>query len=239
MKRLHPLSVLLLALWLSTAAILVPQIVLLGVVLLLSMLFRGLLCGCALKHWLRQFIRLLPLFAAILLIQVLFVKEGRLLWGQNWYAVHSTGLQNGLAFCLRLLILFWSAQLLLRLSFEDFDLAFHTLRLPEELGFMVFYTIHVIPAASREIKNSLLLLRLRAIALRKLKLRQKLLVYNRISLSVIASVLSRSAIQATALDLRGFRSSGKRSHLNQLRFGLSDAFLLSLTLILTALYIIC
>ncbi|MBW6514422.1 MAG: energy-coupling factor transporter transmembrane protein EcfT [Candidatus Syntrophosphaera sp.] len=238
MNRLHPLSLILLALWFSSAAIFVPQLAWLGAVLIISIIFRGLQAGFEWRLWARQFLLMLPLFLAILLIQALFVKDGELLWGRSWYAIHSGGLRIGLAFCLRLLILFFSAQILLKLEYEDFDLAFNTVRLPEELGFMVFYALHVIPASGERIRHALQILRLRGIDQAKQPLKTKLRLYKLISLSVLAEVLSRSAIQATALDLRGFRSSGPRSRLNQRGLTLPDYLLFGSMLVLTAIYII-
>jgi energy-coupling factor transport system permease protein len=238
MNRLHPLSLVLLALWFSSAAILVPQLAWLGAVLILGLLFRGLQAGFTWRIWARQFVLMLPLFLAVLLIQTLFVKDGELLWGSSWHAVHAGGLQGGLAFSLRLLILFFSAQILLKLDYEDFDLAFNAVRLPEEIGFMVFYALHVIPASGDRIRQSLQILRLRGIDLGNRSIKTKLRIYKLISLAVLAEVLSRSAIQATALDLRGFRSSGKRSRLNQRGFAPPDFLLYGLILILTATYFI-
>lgn len=238
MKGLHPLALILLALWFSTAAIFVPQPLWLAVVLILSIFFRGLQAGFAWRLWARQFLLMLPLFLAILLIQALFVKDGELLWGQGWYAIHTLGLRGGLAFSLRLLILFFSAQILLKLEYEDFNLAFNAVRLPEELGFMVFYAIHVIPSAGAKINHARQILRLRGIEPRKLPLKASLRLYKQISLSVLADVLSRSAIQATALDLRGFRSSGPRTRLNQRGFALPDLLLFAGMLLLTAIYFI-
>lgn len=237
MKKPHPLSLVLLALWFSTAAIFVPQLSWLAAVLILSILFSGFHSGFEPRAWLRQLVKFLPVFLAIIIIQILFVKEGKLLWGASWYAVHSGGLHGGISFCLRLLILFFSASLLLKLDFEDFEAAFTAVRLPEELGFMVFYGIHVIPSASRQIGDSRIQLRLRGIDLKKLPLREKIRIYGRISLCVLADVLSRSSLQAISLELRGFRSPGQRSHLHQRRFGAADLTLWTGLALLTALYL--
>ncbi len=238
MRRLHPLSIILLALWLSSAAIFLPHPVWLAGVLVLTLLFRGMLLGFTWQIWLRQFIRLLPLFAAIMLIQVLFFKDGRLLLGSGWYGIHSEGLEGGVLFCLRLLVLLYSAQILIKLTYEDFDLAFSTLRMPEELGFMLFYALHTIPASGLRIAHYRQLLTIRGLDMRKLPLRQKLHIYNRISLSILADVLSRSAVQAIALDLRGFRSAGVRTRLAKRSMTYRDGILLAALTLLTCAYFI-
>ncbi|MGC9361299.1 MAG: energy-coupling factor transporter transmembrane component T family protein [Candidatus Syntrophosphaera sp.] len=238
MKRPHPLSLVLLALWFSTAAIFVPQLPWLAAVLILSILFSGFHSGFEPRAWLRQLVKFLPVFLAIIIIQILFVKEGKLLWGASWFAVYSGGLGGGISFCLRLLILFFSASFLLKLDFEDFEAAFTAVRLPEELGFMVFYGIHVIPSASRQIGDSRIQLRLRGIDLKKLHFKEKIRIYGRISLCVLADVLSRSSLQAISLELRGFRSPGQRSHLHQRCFGAADLAMWAALVLLTALYLV-
>jgi energy-coupling factor transport system permease protein len=238
LKGLHPLSLILAALWFSTAAIFVPGLGWLLAALGLSLLFRGWLAGFEWRLWWRQFVKLLPLFAAILVIQALFVKRGDLIWGRGWYSIHDVALATGAAFSLRLLILFFSAQLLLKLAYEDFDLAFHALRLPEELGFMVFYTIHVIPAAGEKFRKSLQLLRLRGLDPGKLPWKDKLSFYKHASLAVLGDILTRSGIQATALDLRGFRSSGPRSWLNHRKYAWPDLLLALAMALMTLLYLV-
>ena len=239
MNKLHPLSLLVLALWFSSAALALNAPLWLLGVWLLSLLAAWLSRSLDLKLWLRQLIRLLPLLAVILMIQALFVKQGRLLGGQGWYAVHAAALSNGIAFCLRLLILLGSARLMLRLEFEDYEAAFAGLRLPEELGFMVFYTVRILPMLNRRLGHNRLLLRLRGLDWRKLPLRARLLVYQRVALALLAEMLTRSGIQAIALELRGFRSPGPRSRLQQRSFGLGDlVFLMSLIALTVSLLIL-
>lgn len=238
MKRFHPLALIVLGLVLSSCAVLIPSAAVLAAVMAVSALLRAWLAGFAAKTWLRELWRLLPLFLAVLVVQTLFTHSGDLLFSAGWLKVHSGSLNNGLAFCLRLLILLYAAGMLLRLSYEDFDLAFGTLRLPEEIGFMVFYALHVIPLAGKEIRGSLEILRLRGVALKKLPLRSKLRIYQRISLSLLAGVLSNSAIQATALELRGFRSAGPRTKLPQRRWAWPDSLLLAGSLLFVIILIV-
>lgn len=221
MKGLHPLSLVLAALWFSSLAIIIPDPRWLGLIFLLCLLFHGLISGFRFRDWARQFLKLLPILLAVIVIQVLLDRNNFRPEGYRIDPV-GAGLRTGLAVSLRLLIVIFSAQLLLRLDYEDFDLAFRSLRLPEELCFMVFYAIHVIPSATERVKHSLRLLRLRGIDMGKVPLKARLKLYQRISLNVIASLLSSSDIQATALELRGFRSSGPRSRLYTRSFAFSD-----------------
>ncbi len=234
MMGLHPLSLILSALWFSSLAIIIPDPRWLGVVFLLCLLFQGFVSGFKFKAWARQFLKLLPVLLAVIVIQVLLDRNN---FQPEGYRVDpaGAGLRTGLAVSLRLLIVIFSAQLLLRLDYEDFDLAFRSLRLPEELCFMVFYAIHVIPSATERVKHSLRLLRLRGVDLGKAPLKARLKLYQRISLNVIASLLSASDIQATALELRGFRSSGARSRLYTRAFSLSDLCLLLAAIAVTIL----
>lgn len=237
MNKLHPLSLTIAALWFSTAAIFVFQLPWLILAFLLCAIFRGLLTGFNFQHWWKQVRKMIPLFLAVLVIQLLFTKKGELLWGKSWYAIYSVGLHRGIAVSLRLLILFFSAQILLILNYEDFDIAFSALHLPEEFAFMIFYTIHIIPSASEHIQHSLQLVKFRGINMRKLSLQSQLTIYRDISLSVLANVLSHSEIEAIALDLRGFRSAGKHTHLLQKKFSLNDLILYLFITVVTLLYL--
>lgn len=239
MKYPHPLILILSALWFSSLAIFISDTNWMSVILMLSLLFRGFLARFQIRLWFQEVLRFLPLIAIIIILQVLFHDPNTLRGAHHsGIYINPTGLQMGLTVSMRLLIVFFSAQVLLRLSYEDFDLAFRSLRLPEELCFMVFYTIHVIPSAANRVKHSLRILRLRGINLGKLKLKAKLMLYQRISLNVIAGLLSGSDIQATALELRGFRSSGPRSRLHTRRFSFSDAILLLALALVTCLIVI-
>ncbi len=238
MNSPHPLVLILAALWFSTLAILIADPLWLSALMLLCLLFRGLLVGFEFKLWVRQILKFLPLIIFIILLQA-YLSDPQSSGGHSHlFVISRSGVQTGLAVSLRLLIVFFSAQVLVRLNYEDFDLAFRALRLPEELCFMVFYVIHLIPLAAEKIRHSLRLLRLRGIAWNKLRWKAKLKLYQRISLTVIAGLLSGSDIQATALELRGFRSSGPRSRLHTRAFGISDAALVLVLAVVTHLIVI-
>lgn len=226
MKGLHPLSLLILALWFSTNAIAASSPSWLAVILALNILLAVILVGVRKALPGRQLLQLMPLFLLVMLIQLLFVKQGKTLWGSGWYAIYSGGLAGGVSFCLRLLILFVSAKLLLRLDFEDFEAAFHSLRLPEELSFMVFYALHILPLFASRVRHQNHLVLMRGVVLSRLRPHKLLRLYGQISLTLLAELLLRSNAQAIALELRGFRSSGPRTRLESMHFGWRDLILL-------------
>jgi energy-coupling factor transport system permease protein len=216
------------ALWFSSCALILPDPLELLAVFGLCLLAAIAVNGLQARNRLRQLRTLLPLLLSLMAIQLLFTRQGSVL-GRVWgFSFYSGGLDNGLALALRLLLIFHAAQLLLRLGYPDFEAAFSAVRLPEELGFMVFYTVQIVPRVGEDFKHLRNLLALRGIELGKLGLKARLRVYALISLTVVARVISRSGIQAIALELRGFRSGGKRSRLHHYRFGLADLGLLAL-----------
>jgi energy-coupling factor transport system permease protein len=224
-------------LWLSTAALFVLQIAWLAAVLLLAFLCQGVFSGFDWAALGRQARYLLPLSLAVLVVQLLFVKQGQLLWGKGWYAVHTIALQRGLAFAIRILVLWLAARVLLRFEYEDFDIAFGALRLPQELSFMIFFGVRIIPSLNARLRHFLQLLKLRAIELKKLSFAAKMKVYRLISLTILAETLSQSGVKAIALELRGFRSSGPKSRLKQHSFSTWDWLLYASLLALTAFYL--
>lgn len=182
--------------------------------------------GISAKTMLRSIFRILPLLIMITLIQILFANKSG---GQHQIlgiAISKPGLYQGLLLSLRLLVILFSAKILARMNYQEFDQAFHKLRLPEEITFMVYYAVHIVPAVGARIKHLRMLLILRGIELRKLSLRQKIDIYALTALSVLGGFLSKSGAQAIALELRGFRSKGKSSRLRSLAIGFQDLLIL-------------
>ncbi|MDP3114842.1 MAG: energy-coupling factor transporter transmembrane component T [Candidatus Cloacimonadaceae bacterium] len=230
---LHPLALIGLAIWFSGMAMLLSTLGNLGLIVALSLISALTLGRIKCKAMLSSLLRMLPLLLLILIIQILFSKGNdgdHQLWR---FKIAKHGLNQGLMLSLRLVIILFSAKILARIDYNGFDLAFRKLRLPEELTFMIFYAVHIIPAVSAKVKHLRQLLILRGIDMRKLRLRQRIDIYALTALSVLGGFISKSGIQAIALELRGFRSKGKSSRLHTLSLGFPDAFALIFVLVIS------
>ena len=110
------------------------------------------------------------------------------------------------------------------MDFTLYRAAFAKIRLPEELSFMISYMAHLVPQLSMNFRAQMKELKLRGILISKLPLKEKLEIYKIISIATVAEIILQSSSQAIALELRGFRSKGKRSSLNSQNFSWRDLF---------------
>ena len=230
MPRPHPLTQIFIALWFSGLAIVSVKPAMLAVLLLLCaalLLIGKILTPMTLG---RSLLRVLPLILMILLIQLLAVRKGTELCGLGSFVLYTQGLALGIALSLRITVILLAAKLLIRLTPMDFDAAFRTLRLPEEVGFMVSYAVHLLPGIATMLRDVNLLIRKRGIALRSLHVKQRIRLYGIIALRLVSELLQGSETRAIALELRGFRNGIKSSRLVTYRFSWIDP-LIAATLI--------
>lgn len=224
--KLHPFSWVLISLWITSIAVISHAIPVLGLMTALA-LFAGFLSrGRALWKYLAGLKRLITLILTLGIIQLLFRRGGELLFSFGVVKIYAEGLQVALEVAVRLIILLIAAGILGRLSFIDFRNAFFYL--PQELSFMISYVVHLIPLLRERFQHYLQVLRLRGIQIRKLRLQEKLVIYRIISLSVLGSMLHISDRHALTLELRGFRSRGKKTFLYAERLRLADLLVILL-----------
>lgn len=220
--RLHPLTQVCIALWFSGLAIISVNPALLLILLLLCIVMLTVSRSQTLKALGGSLLRILPLVLMIMLIQMLATRNGPSLLKLGVVTVHSQGLVLGAALGLRVAVILLAAKLLTRLTPMDFDAAFRALKLPEEVGFMVSYAVHLLPGIHSLLTDTRRTAQKRGIDLKRLKLRQKIRLYAIIALRLVSELLQGSELRAIALELRGFRSQTKTSRLHIYRFGWRD-----------------
>jgi energy-coupling factor transport system permease protein len=230
MKRLlsaiHPLSLILIVVWLSSMALITLKLISLATLIGISISMMILLSRDHGKKSLLRLSKLLPLLIFVTFMQVIFRRGGTVLFAYKCFAITSLGLGFGLAISLRFAIIISGASILSSLSFVDFRNAFALIRLPEEISFMVSYVLRFVSTLRQRFDISLSMLKLRGIDLEKQSLIKRLKIYRILALSVMVNALSHSSLQAIALELRGFRSSGKRTELYLTKPEIIDAFIL-------------
>lgn len=223
MRRPHPLSLILIVLWLSSMAIVVHTPLKLASLFLLSVLSALVFSGAEPVPMLRGLLKLLPLLGVVFLIQVLAVRTGSELLSIGIASVTDQGLERGLAIALRLATIYMAAKVLAKMNYVEFDDAFRKLGFPDEVGFMVAHAAHLIPGITQTLKARRSILAARGISVRKLPMRDKVLVYKIIALDIAGNLLRGVDTRAMALELRGFRSAGKSSRLRVQALGAMDA----------------
>ncbi|MCK9335309.1 MAG: energy-coupling factor transporter transmembrane protein EcfT [Candidatus Cloacimonetes bacterium] len=225
MKRfLHPLSYICLCILYSSLALVIadPTKQLMLLIIAWALDWRG--GATVMLDRIRGLGRYLWLFLSVMLIQLLFVREGDLIMKFAFIEIHEQGLQQALIIGMRLAIIYMVANSLSKLDFTLYKAAFSRIGLPEELSFMISYMAHLVPQLNSNFKGQIKELKLRGIQIRKLPLREKLEIYKIISIATVAQIVLSSKTQAIALELRGFRSIGRRSNLHVILFSYRDLF---------------
>lgn len=223
---LHPLTKLIIVICISTISIIYNNVYVLLILLLLSTL---LLTGkrnldfTRLSKFIKHF---LPLLISIFIIQIIFNREGLTLLKISFLTVTDKGLNTALLVTLRLLVLFLSGVWLWGLSHWDLKQAFRLIGLPEALPVMISITLRFLPIFLEKVQQINLQLRLRAVNLRSIKLKQKLQLYLQLVTPILGWTMKDLKFQAIALDLRGFRNGQPHTVNNSLKLKVPDYLLI-------------
>lgn len=229
--RLHPLSHIIICLLLSCLVFALPRVQIILSILLFSMAYAAVRLPSGLLQIFRILRQSLPFVLSIAVLQLIFRRDGELLWSLYWLKISTGGLAWAIILGLRLLTVIYCAKALAVNSFQDFQAAFSALHLPEEFSFMLSYGVQLVPAFGARIKGFVRSLHLRGINPAQLSWKKRILVYKLLAVSALAGIINGSTNSAIALELRGFRSNGKRSSLHKRSFGMAD-FVLWLAMLL-------
>jgi energy-coupling factor transport system permease protein len=188
----------------------------------------------------RVLLVLLPFCVIVLLTQGLWnTAVGRTpLWGTpaNWPLVGgrltltSEGLAYGAMVILRTLTLI----LVIPLAIFTTDLNALTVGLvrmhvPFKVAFVFTATLRFIPMLFGEIQSITDAQRLRGLALEKMNVGQRLVVYSRIAVPLILGAMTRSQQTEVALAARAFSGSAKRTYLHESRMRAVDWLVIGLS----------
>jgi len=221
-RLLHPLSFFVLCVFYSSLAIILQRPDSLLIVFFLAWLCEYRSGAKALWNRLLGLKKLMWLVLSLVIIQLLFRKGGGIALDLGIVHIHNYALVSSAFLSLRILIIYLCAISLSGMDFSQYRAAFAALNLPEEISFMISYMAQLIPYYSGKFKEQMQELRDRGISIRRLRMNDKLQIYKILAITAIADIIMMSGRQAIALEIRGFRSKGKRSSLNRYAFGLYD-----------------
>ena len=203
----------------------------------------GLLCAtCAVLAWggvsLVQAVArarsVLQVIAVLFVVQCLFLRGGTHLVSLDGFAlVTAAGLRAALGVTLRLLILVFSALILLTGETRDYVLALVQCKVPYEIAFMVMTALHFLPILREEAQDVYYAVQMRGTDLSKTGLIGKLRVYRRIALPILASAIKRAETTSVAMEARAFRAFPKRTFLRRLELARRDRICLVAVPLLT------
>ncbi|MDD2331103.1 MAG: energy-coupling factor transporter transmembrane component T [Candidatus Cloacimonetes bacterium] len=195
--------------WLTSLALLYEDLLVLSSLLIICILQLFLHNPGAVSRILRRVLYLIPLILSIFFFQILFRKQGPVLFELGGFGIHLPAVTLSAAVGLRLMIIVLAAGIIFKLDFPDFRNAFGLIRLPEELAFMVSFVLGFLPMVSESFAHLQSVIQRRGVESRGFKVRIR--IFKLIVGTVLANSLAKTSEQAINLELRGFRSQGKHS----------------------------
>jgi len=174
----------------------------------------------------RVWLTLLPFFAIVLLTQGFWnTTVGRtVLWSApaTWPLLgnHLTLTAEGLAYGAMVILRTLTLILVIPLAIFTTDLNALTIglvrmRVPFKVAFVFTATLRFIPLLFNEIQSITDAQRLRGLALERMNVGQRLVVYSRIAVPLILGAMSRSQQTGIALAARAFSGSAERTYLHE------------------------
>lgn len=181
----------------------------------------------------------LSLILILFVIQVIFSPGGTVLLAAGPVPlITSQGLMAGASVALRIMVVTAAAMLLTTFSSRDFILGLVQWRIPYELAFMVTIALRFLPVFRDELINVVTAVQLRGVELKKVPWGKKLAMYRRLFFPVIFGAMLKAQQLAVSMEARGFRAYPRRTYLRRLDLHWADYVLMSLFLAVT-LTLIC
>jgi energy-coupling factor transport system permease protein len=199
----------------------------------------GICLACLLLAWLVKYPiisgllkmkRLLMTFLTIILLQMVFTRSGApLLSVGQVVLVTTTGLDLGIQFVLRMLILIFCAGILSTSHSRDLIQGLVQLKIPYVIAFMVTISISYIPLLNKEIHDTVTALNLRGVNLKKIALGKKVRTFSYLFVPVIMHTLEQAQDLSISLEMRGFRLKKQRTSWQILRMNAADILMLAIS----------
>ena len=216
LSRLDPRTRIVMVISISTAAMIVKDLLLLTGILLFAVitLIAG---GVELKKQLHQARAVLGMIFFLFILQSFFawiggsLLEGALLAGM---------------LSLRLLIIVVSALIIMTGEPRDYLLGMVQWKMPYEIAYMVLIGLHFFPILKEEALDVYYSIQLRGTEMKKTSLRKKLAVYLKISLPVLAGAMARAKDVSISMEARCFRIKPKRTYMRKLKLKLRDILIM-------------
>ncbi len=209
----------------STLAVAIRDPVWLAGILLATCMALLALGGAGLTR--ARFARLAPLFAGLLVIQSVFASSGEpLLTAGPVTLVTTGGVVTGVSVILRMLIVIFSASLLVAADPMKIVRGLVHLRVPYELAFMVLLGVRFLPLLIEDFRDALTAIQLRGVNLREVPAGRRLALYRSVFLPVVVTSVMRAQKTATAMEARAFRACPQRTWAESLSLSWVDRALI-------------
>ncbi|NLK91050.1 MAG: energy-coupling factor transporter transmembrane protein EcfT [Clostridiales bacterium] len=232
--NVDPRTKLVIVLCLSTLAIFIKDVLFLNGVLLITIII-SLIFKTNMLQILRKIKRLLYVLLAIAVIQSVFSAGGRTLIEVGELVILTTvGLQKGLEFVIRIMIIILSATIITTSNSREIVQGLVQWKLPYEIAFMVSIGIRFLPILIEEIKDSVIAIQLRGIEIEKIPLRERFRVYSYLFTPVFVSTIIRAQKLSMSIEMRGFRAYETRTSYTVLEMSYTDYLVIFSSLLCTS-----
>lgn len=219
---------------LSTTAVFIQHVYVLGLLLIISIVLSALFYGDLLKT-LKSTRRLWYVFFAIVVLQSVFNHSGKVLASIGDFPVLTTGgVLKGIEFLLRISIIVFSATIVASSNYREVVQGLVQLKIPYEIAFMVSVGIRFLPQLKNEFTDVLTAIQLRGIEIKKIPFKKRMKVYFYIFTPVIAGAVNKAQKLSIAMETRAFRAYPKRTSYLVLQMMLKDYIVTAVSFILTA-----
>ena len=172
---------------------------------------------------LRRFSRILFVFFGLIVVQSIFTHQGEaILQIANFPILTTIGLERGLGYVFRVVIILLSGAILATSSMRDLLQALHQLKLPYVIGLMTAIGVKFLPIFVSEVQDAFVAMQLRGIDVKSLRLKRRIQVIAYLFIPLILSTLDKAERLAATIESRGFRTGGKRSQYRKLHLKAHD-----------------
>ncbi|MCF6465526.1 energy-coupling factor transporter transmembrane component T family protein [Clostridium sp. Cult2] len=235
--KLDPRTKLIIVLCISTLGIIIKDILSLAVILVLT-IFIAKSFNVDLKRSLKKIQRLVYLIIVIAIIQSIFSSEGKALFSiGNFIVLSTSGLEKGLQFILRMMIIIFSATIITTSNSREIIQGFVQWGLPYDIAFMVAIGIRFLPILTEEIKDSLTAIQLRGIEINNIPIKKRISIYSYIFNPILVGTILKAEKLSTTIEMRGFRAYDSRTSYLVLKMSKWDYFIIFISIIFTICYI--
>jgi len=236
-KAVDPRIKLFFVFFLSSYALLFQDVLTLVLTLTIGIIF-GIAFGVDLKKLAKKSYKFMRVVVILIIVQSLFIKEGTpILSIGNIHVLTDVGIQRGLGYLFRILVIFLSGAILSTSNMRDTLQGLIQLKLPYEAAFMVTIGVRFMPILVEEMKDAMTAIQLRGVDVKKLKLRQRIEMISYLFMPIITGTFVRAEKLSQSVEARGFRAMDERSSYRKLTLNKRDGIVLCIT-ILTFLVLI-
>lgn len=236
--KFDPRTKLIVILCISTLGLLIKNIIELTIILLITIII-GTFFQIDLKRSIKKVKGLLYAIIALAIIQSIFSPEGEAIFAIRDFTILSTsGLEKGLQFILRMMIIIYSATIITTSSSRELIQGFVQWGLPYDIAFMVAIGTRFLPILGEEIKDSLTAIQLRGIEINQIPIRKRISMYSYIFTPILVATISKAENLSIAIEMRGFRAYDNRTSYLTLKMSGVDYLIIIMSTIFTITYII-